>query len=257
MNKIQLKSPSDIEKLKESGKILSAVLKETSQQVREGVSLLELDKIARKIIKESGGTPVFLGYRPTGADEPYPAAICSSVNEVVVHGVPTDYKLKEGDIITVDAGVNYEGMITDSAVTIGVGNIDNKTQKLLKITKESLNKGIEACIKGGFVGDIGNAIEQFVKPTGFQIIKNLTGHGVGFNLHEEPTIFNYGKKGTGVEIQEGMVLAIEPMLSFSSEYVVQNKDGSYTTDDGSKSAHFEATIAITENGTEIISPIFI
>lgn len=255
MSKVKLKSKSDIKMLEKSGKILSNVLQTLKKEAKPGVNLMDLDKKAEKIIKEAGGDPAFLGYRPAGADEPYPASICASVNDVVVHGVPKDYVLQEGDIVTFDAGVNYKGYITDSALSVGVGEIDQKSKDLLTATKQSLIEALNVCTPGNYIGDIGEAVENVINKTDFKIIKNLTGHGVGFELHEEPTILNYKTQRKGEEIVPGMVLAIEPMISFGSEYVTQDSDDSYVTSDGSKSAHFEVTVAVTDKGCKVLTPM--
>lgn len=255
MSNIQLKSESDIEKLKESGKILSGVLTTLQEIANVGVKLSDLDQKAEEIIKKAGGKPAFLGYRPAGAEEAYPSSICASVNEIVVHGIPKSYELKEGDIVTFDCGVDLDGFITDAALTVPTGKIDEKSQKLLNVTQESLKEALKVCRVGNHIGDIGETIEDTVEESGFKIIKNLTGHGVGFELHEEPTVFNYKTGSKGEEIVEGMVLAIEPMLSFGSEFVKQSDDGSYVTDDGSRSAHFEVTVAVRDKGVEILTPL--
>lgn len=255
MSKIKLKSESDLKKLEKSGRILSSVLQFLREEAAVGVNLVDLDKKAKKMIKEAGGDPAFLGYKPAGAKEPYPASICASVNEVVVHGIPKDYDLKDGDIVTFDCGVSYQGYITDSAVSVAVGDIDEKSKKLLTTTKQSLIEALAVCKPGNHIGDIGDAIENVVDKTDFKIIKNLTGHGVGFELHEEPTILNYSTKRKGEEIVPGMVLAVEPMLSFSSEFVTQDDQDCYITSDGSRSAHFEVTVAITKEGNKVLTPI--
>ncbi|MEK7464289.1 MAG: type I methionyl aminopeptidase [Patescibacteria group bacterium] len=250
---IRLKTEKDLEKLRVSGKILASVLKSLSVVAKEGVELRELDELARKLIKEAGARPAFLGYTPGGGRKPYPAAICTSVNDTIVHGIPTKYKLRKRDILKIDLGVQYEGYFTDSAVTIGIGEVSNIAKKLMLVTKEALAAGIENCRPNGHLGDIGWAVEKVVKKGGFKAINGLTGHGVGFEVHEDPTIYNFGDKGTGVKLKPGMVLAIEPMVSAGSSDIVQDNDDSYKTADGSLSAHFEHTIAITEDGIEVLT----
>ena len=250
---IHLKSESEIEILEQSGKILSGILKTLEKKALPGVNILELEQLARRMAKEAGARPSFLGYQPEGADKPYPAAICASVNEVVVHGIPRDYVLRSGDVIKIDMGIVYEGMCTDSAVTVGIGKTSPEARKLMASTKKALEEAISAVKKGRCIGDIGYAVEKRAKKDGFKILKGLTGHGVGYEVHEDPVIFNYGKKGTGPEIKEGMVLAIEPMFSVSSEHIVQNKDESYSSADNSLTAQFEHTVAVTKKGVIILT----
>lgn len=248
-----IKSKSDIEGIRASGKILSCALSALREKVVPGICLSSLDEYARKFLKSKNAYPVFLNYKPEGAEKPYPAAICTSVNEKVVHGVPDAYILREGDLLKIDIGVKYRGFITDAAITVGVGSISRVAQKLMETTEQSLYRGIGACVLGNTLGDIGYAIESLVKKNGFSVIRGLTGHGVGFELHEEPTVYNFGKPGVGMKLREGMVLAIEPMISIGSPDIIQLPDESYATSDGSLSAHFEHTVAITENGTEILT----
>lgn len=250
---ILLKTDKEIEVLKESGKILSSVLRTLEKKAGIGVNLMELENLARKMLKEAGAKPAFLGYQPEGAGRPYPAALCLSLNEVVVHGIPREYILRPGDVLKIDMGVVYEGMYTDSAVTVGMGKISPLAKRLMASTRKALDKALKAAKKGKHLGDIGYAIERRAKKDGFEVIRGLTGHGVGYEVHEDPVILNYGKKGTGVELKEGMVLAIEPMLSVSSPDVIQNRDESYSSADGSLTAQFEHTIAITKKGTIILT----
>jgi methionyl aminopeptidase len=250
---ILLKTDKEIEILAESGRILSSVLKTLSKKAKIGASLMELEQAARKMLKEAGAKPAFLGYQPDGAEKPYPAALCLSLNDVVVHGIPRDYILRSGDVLKIDIGVIYEGMVTDSAVTIGMGKISSLAKKLMVSTKKALDAAIIAAKKGKYLGDIGYAIERQAKKDGFKVLKGLTGHGVGYEVHEDPVILNYGRKGTGPELKEGMVLAIEPMLSVSSEEIIQNRDESYSSADRSLTAQFEHTIAITKKGTVILT----
>ncbi len=250
---ILLKSESEIEILGQSGKILSGILKTLEKKAVPGVNILELEQIARKMAKDAGARPSFLGYQPEGADKPYPAAICASVNEVVVHGIPTDYILRSGDVIKIDMGIVYEGMCTDSAVTVGIGKTSPEARKLIASTKKALEEAILAVKRGHHIGDIGYAVEKRAKKDGFKILKGLTGHGVGYEVHEDPVVLNYGKKGTGPEIKEGMVIAIEPMFSVSTEQIIQNKDESYSSADGSLTAQFEHTVAVTKNGVIVLT----
>jgi len=239
--------------LRQSGLILASVLELLKDTARVGVKLSHLDELARRLIEEAGGKPAFLGYRPEGALKPYPASICTSVNETLVHGLPTNYILKSGDVLKLDAGVNYKGYFTDAAITVPMGEVSSEAKKLIQTTKEALEKGIEACVPGNRSGDIGHAIESVVKKHGFAVIQNLTGHGVGFALHEEPDIYNFGEKGKGIVLEPGMVLAIEPMVAVKSSRVLQKEDDSFVTEKGDLSAHFEHTVAITEKGPEILT----
>ncbi|MFB6212461.1 MAG: type I methionyl aminopeptidase [Candidatus Magasanikbacteria bacterium] len=250
----KIKSQENLRRLRRSGDILTTVLKELRNKTSKGVSLMDLEKYARNRIKDLGGSPAFLGYKPSGSKKAYPASICTSVNNVVVHGIPNDYNLKEGDILSIDMGVDYEGLITDSALTVLIGKVSSNAELLVSKTREALNESIKVCKAGESVKDIGRAVEKVVKGTNFKIIKNLTGHGVGFNLHEEPTIFNYEVAGDTPKIENGMVLALEPMLSFSSNFAKQREDGSFVTEDGSPSAHFEVTLLVSQEENEILTP---
>jgi methionyl aminopeptidase len=251
---ILLKNKKDIKMLRQSGEILVEVLQTLIFESKAGISLKSLDIQAQKLIKKYKAEPSFLGYKPEGAHQPYKAAICTSVNDQIVHGLPSDYLLKEGDILKIDIGVNYKNYFTDAAVTLGIGKISEKAIKLIETTKNALEKAIAVCLVGNHLGDIGWTIEQYVLANGFKVIKGLTGHGVGFSLHEEPAVYNYGRKGEGLELKSGLVLAIEPMVSISCSEIKQLADDSYATKDGSLSAHFEKTVAITENGPEVITP---
>lgn len=251
---IIIKTPEEIEKIKKGGPILARILQEVARAVVPGVSTRELDLIAARLIKEAGCTPAFLNYKPEGADRPYPATLITSVNDEVVHGIPGDRILKEGDIIALDLGLNYKGVFLDHAISIGVGTITQKDKELLAITRAALDEGVAAIVPGATVGDIGYAIEHFVKPYKLGIVRDLSGHGVGRAIHEDPYIPNYGKRGKGAKLVPGMVIAIEPMLTRGAEEVLLLRDG-YTlkTIDGSRSAHFEHTVLITETGAEIVT----
>lgn len=250
---IHLKSESEIEILEQSGKILSDILKILEKKADVGVNLLELEQMARKLSKDAGARPSFLGYQPEGAERPYPAALCLSVNNVVVHGIPRDYILRSGDILKIDMGIVYEGLMTDSAVTVGIGKTSPEARRLMASTKKALEAALAVVKAGRHIGDIGYVVEKQAKKDGFRVIRGLTGHGVGYEVHEDPVILNYGKKGTGPEIKEGMVIAIEPMFSISCEQIIQNKDESYSSADGSLTAQFEHTVAVTKKGVIILT----
>ena len=251
-----IKTPKEIEIIREGGKILATVLAKVAKKVKAGVSTFELDKYAFDLIKEGGDLPAFLNYKPEGAPKAFPATICISVNNEIVHGIPKKSRiLKEGDIVSLDLGLKHKGLFTDHAVTVPVGKISKKDQELLEYTKKALEAGIWSAIGGATVGDIGHAIESFVNRK-YGIVRELAGHGVGIKIHEDPYIPNYGKAGKGQKLIPGMIIAIEPMLNMGSDYIVNSDDGwTIKTSDGSKSAHFEHTILITEGEAEILTNI--
>jgi methionyl aminopeptidase len=250
---IKLKTEEDLQLMRVSGKILARTLREVKSAAGEGVTLSSLDKIAKKFITEAGATPTFLGYRPEGAEHAYPAAICASVNETIVHGIPGKYVLKNGDILSIDLGVTYKGRITDAAITFGIGDIDSEATSLIRATEKALTRAIVECVPGKHVGDIGHVIEDTAKKASLHVVHGLTGHGVGIHLHEDPSVYNYGTRGEGAELVAGLVLAIEPMFAVGSPYAVVKKDDSFATKDKSLSAHFEHTVAITEHGPEVLT----
>lgn len=245
---IYLKTPEEIALLRASNQLVGKTLAEVAKYIKVGVTTLELDKIAEDFIRSNGAEPGFLGYGG------FPNTLCVSVNDQVVHGIPSNYALKEGDIVSVDCGVLQNGYYGDSAYTFCVGKVDEKVKKLLEITKESLSLGIDSAQHGNRIGDIGFAIQQHCQKAGFSVVRKLVGHGVGRNLHEDPEVPNFGKKGQGVLLKEGMVIAIEPMINMGNRDVVQEKDGwTIRTIDRKPSAHFEHTIAIRKGKAEILS----
>jgi methionyl aminopeptidase len=248
-----LKTPAEIELMAEGGQHLASVIEGLKKEVRAGVTTLFLDKLAKKLIKEYGAEPAFLGYRAAGSLKPYPYTICASLNDVVVHGLPSDYVLKDSDVLKLDLGLKHKGFYVDSAVTVPVGGVGREAQRLIKVTRESLDVGIAEARPGKTVGDIGHAIEKFVTKNGFSVVKSLTGHGIGRELHEEPQVLNFGHKGEGEELKAGMTLAIEPMVAIGSGATKQLADESFVTVDGSLSAHFEHTIAVTEKGPMVLT----
>lgn len=251
-----IKTPKEIEIIREGGKILADVLAKVAKKVKPGTSTYELDKYAYDLIKEGGDIPAFLNYKPSGAPKAFPATICISVNNEVVHGIPKKSKiLKEGDIVSLDLGLKHKGLFTDHAVTVPVGKISKKDQQLLEYTKKALETGIWAAIGGATVGDIGHAIESFVNRK-YGIVRELAGHGVGIKIHEDPYVPNFGKAGKGQKLIPGMIIAIEPMLNMGSDHIVSADDNwTIKTADGSKSAHFEHTILITKGDAEILTKI--
>lgn len=252
---ITIKTKEEIEILKEGGKILAKVLRELVKLAKPGVSTGFLDKKAREMILASGGEPAFLNYHPVFSDKPYPFSLCASLNEVVVHGLPSErIILKEDDILKLDLGVKYKNLFTDSAITIGIGELTEEKQKLIDITKRTLELAIAEVKPGNYIGDIGQAVEGLAKKNNFSVIKVLVGHGVGYAVHEEPNIPNYEEKDRGPQIKAGMVLAIEPMLTMGSADIKLHKDGfGYETVDGSLSAHFEHTVAVTDEGHSVLT----
>lgn len=248
-----VKTKQEIEKIRTAGKILAKVLKEIVSQAKEGVTLNDLDELAYDLIQKADVKPAFLGYQPGGAHKPFPATLCTSVNEVVVHGVPTKRRLRAGDLLKLDLGVNFEGYNADAAVTVGIGKIFPVAEQLIHITFKALEAAIAVAIAGNTLGDIGYAIKKTAEAHNFKVFKELTGHAIGKKLHEEPTVLNYGTPGKGLELQAGMVLAIEPMLSAGSDRIRQLADESYATVDKSLNAHFEHTILVKEGGAEILT----
>ncbi len=245
---IILRSRKEIERLRASNRVVMSVMAELKEAIRPGVTTLELDTLAERIIREQGAVPAFKGYRG------YQHTICASVNEEVVHGVPSDKKLKEGDIVSVDVGAKLYGYYGDHAVTFPVGDVDPGAEKLLKCCQESLFKGIEQAKPGNRLFDISHAVQKHAESAGFSVVRAYVGHGVGTNLHEEPQVPNFGEPGTGPELKAGMVLAIEPMLNMGVHDVkVLNDEWTVVTADEKLSAHFEHSVAITEDGPDILS----
>lgn len=253
---IRIKTKEDIEILREGGKRHAFILNKLADAVAPGVSTKTLDDMAADMIKAGGDTAAFLGYKPYGAKRPFPASLCVSVNDAVVHGIPNEepYILKEGDIVSLDLGLVHKGLITDMAVTVPVGKVDTEAKNLLKATKTALEKGIKAAKGGNTTGHIGEAVEQYIAPMGYGIVEELAGHGVGYEVHEDPYVPNYGVAGDGEELVPGMVIAIEPIVNEGTEKIFLDKDGyTYRTKDGKRSAHFERTVLITEKGCEVLT----
>lgn len=253
---IRLKSPKEIAIMQEGGKKHAQILAELKSLVAPGVSTLTLEETALALIKASGSKPAFLGYKPTGAKRVFPAALCVSINHEIVHGIPNEAEriLREGDIISLDLGFVYQNLITDAAITVPCGVVDDEGRELIRVTQEALEAGIKAARPGNYIGDIGKAISAVVKKTKFSLAKDLAGHGVGYSVHEEPFVPNEGRGGEGEKLVPGMVIAIEPMVNTGKGEIKVLKDG-YTivTKDGSRSAHFEHTVAITEDGNVVLT----
>ncbi len=247
---IILRSRHEIEKMKISNRIVAEVLEEVIKKIRVGVTTIELDRLAESVILKKGGTPAFKGYRG------YPNSLCISINEQVVHGIPSNRRLKDGDLVSIDLGVYHDGYYGDAAITVGAGEITPEAKRLLDATQKALYIGIEKARAGNHLSDISNAVQMYVEGEGFSVVRAFVGHGIGTSLHEEPQVPNFGEAGKGPLLKSGMVLAIEPMVNAGvSDVEVLEDDWTVVTADGSLSAHFEHTVAITDNGVEILTEI--
>ncbi|HEY5340435.1 MAG TPA: type I methionyl aminopeptidase [Candidatus Aquilonibacter sp.] len=245
---VTLKSARELKTMRRSGKVTAAVLTELMQKARAGMTTGQLDEMAENGIRERGGIPTFMGYHG------YAASICASVNDEVVHGIPGDRVLRDGDLLSIDIGTTLDGYVSDSAVTVAIGAISHEAQRLLDVTQECLMIGIAKMQRGNRLGDIGHAIQKHAEGHGYGVVRELVGHGVGTAMHEEPQVPNFGKAGTGIELRPGLVLAIEPMITQGSHEVEILKDGwTVVTADGKLAAHFEHTIAVTEGGPRILT----
>lgn len=247
MSKVYYKSEEDIEQIRLSCNVLSNLLGEVAKVIKPGITTLSLDKLAYEFIHDNGGTPAFLNYHG------FPYSLCISVNDQIVHGFPSDYIIQDGDLVSVDGGVNLNGFISDSAYTFGVGNISEEAQLLLDVTKEAMYKGIEQAVAGKRVGDIGSAVQEHATKYNFGIVRELVGHGVGFHLHEKPEVPNYGKRGSGARLESGLVICIEPMINAGKAGVKFWDDGwTVSTVDGKLSAHFEQMVAIQKGEPDVL-----
>jgi len=245
-----LKQPDEIDKARASNRIVAEVLSVLREKVKPGVTTRELDKIAEGVTEKRGASPAFKGYRG------YPYSLCASVNEEVVHGMPSNRILVEGDIIGLDFGVCYQGLYGDSAITLPVGRVSEQATRLMQVTEQSLYSAIHQACDGNRLGDISAAVQETVEAAGYSVVRDFVGHGIGKNMHEDPQIPNFGKKGRGIELKRGMILAIEPMVNAGKYKVKILSDGwTVITADGSLSAHFEHSVAITDNGPEILSKL--
>lgn len=245
---IYLKTEEDIEHMRQSAHILAKAHAEVARHIVPGVKTIHLDTIAETYIRDHGAVPSFKNYNG------FPASLCISVNEQVVHGIPGDYELKEGDIVSIDCGVCKDGYHSDSAYTYVIGEASAQVQRLLQATKEALEKGIGQAIDGNRIGDIGFAIQQHVQSFGFSVVRQLVGHGIGRALHEEPEVPNYGKRGKGIRLKTGMVLAIEPMVNMGKHHIVEDADGwTIRTADRLPSAHFEHTVVVRKGRAEVLT----
>ena len=247
MSKVIYKTAEQIEQVRASADILSHLLAEIAKVIKPGITTISLDKLAYEYIQDHGGTPAFLNYHG------FPYSLCISVNDQIVHGFPSDYVIKDGDIVSVDGGVNLNGYISDSAYTFGVGDISDEAQLLLDVTKASLYKGVEQAVVGKRVGDISSAIQDYVTTYDFGIVRELVGHGVGLHLHEKPEVPNYGKRGTGAKLEQGLIICIEPMINAGRAGVKFWDDGwTVSTVDGKLSAHFEQMVAIQKGEPDVL-----
>lgn len=249
--------PNQISVLKESGRILAETLQLVASKVEPGVSAYDLDQLAERTVRSYGAKPSFKNYKPTAQDSPFPAALCVSINSEVVHGIPKKTKiLRSGDIVSLDLGVEFRGFFTDAAITVPVGQVDKKILSLLDVTRQSLENALKIVKDGNYIGSVGHAIESTAKYYGFQVVRELVGHGVGAAVHEPPDVPCFGVPGTGPILKEGMVLAIEPMVNLGRARIMFDKDGwTVKTQDGLPSAHFEHTILVTKTGCEIITKV--
>jgi len=245
---IYIKTDEEIELIRQSNLLLGKVHAELAKHIKPGVKTIELDKIAYEFIKDNNATPSFLNYRG------YPNTLCISVNDVVIHGIPGDYEIKPGDIVSIDCGLILDGYHSDSAFTYAVGEVADDVWQLMKATKEALYKGIEQAVDGNRVGDIGYAVESHVKQFGYSVVREMTGHGVGRFLHEEPAIPNYGRRGHGKRLKDGMTIAIEPMINMGTHKIYIEPDGwTVRTYDGQPSAHYELSVAVRKGKADILS----
>ena len=244
------KSKKELEKMRAAGQLAGQVLAKLRTMVQPGVSTIEIDQAAERMIRDAGALPTFKGYNG------FPYSICASVNEQVVHGFPSSYKLKEGDIFSIDCGATLEGFVGDTATTVPVGTVDESWLKLVRVTEECLELAIEQCRPGKHLGDIGWAVQQHAEANGYSVVRDYVGHGIGRRMHEDPQIPNYGKPGLGPKIKSGYVFAVEPMVNLGTHYTKVLPDGwTVITLDGKPSAHVEHTIAITDDGPEVLTRV--
>ena len=258
---IIIKTLKEIEIMAENGKILAKIMKEIEKAVQPGINTKKLDIIARRLILKYKAKPCFLGYYNKENVKPFPAALCTSLNEVIVHGVPDNQLLKQGDVLSLDLGISRKDFCADMAITVPVGKVDPEKLRLIRITKKALKRGIKKIRPGNTLGDVGNAIQRYVESQGFCVVRDLCGHGIGKKLHEEPQVLNYGKRGKGLKIVEGMTFCLEPMVVIKDNCsklaeIKKNKQGyGWETKNGNLSAHFEHTVAVFKNGVKILTII--
>lgn len=244
---IIIKTDQEIELIRQSNLLVTDTLAEVARYIEPGVTTFNLDVIAEKFIRDHNGIPAFLGYNG------YPKTLCTSVNAQVVHGIPSEYELKDGDIVSIDCGVILNGFYGDSAYTFAVGSVDPHYLRLMQVTKDCFFRGAQQAIENNKIGDIGYAVQSFAELNGYSVVREMVGHGLGRKLHEEPEVPNYGKKGSGIKLKRNMVLCIEPMINFGARNIVQEKDGwTIRASDRKPSAHYELPVAVRENASEIL-----
>ncbi len=246
---ITIKTEKEIALMEEGGKILAKVLKRLGEEIKPGITTEHLNRVAEDLVFELGGKPSFKGY------EGFPASLCVCINEEIVHCPPSKRKLKEGDIVSADFGVLYKGYHTDAARTFPVGEVSPETQRLIRVTKKSLKRALRKIKPGNTIGDIGNSVQRYVEDQGFNVVRELTGHGIGKEIHEDPQILNYGKRHTGEKIEKGMVLCVEPMVTVGDWKIKRMDNGAFKTKDNSLSCHFEDTILVTERGCRVLTEL--
>ncbi|MGL4364369.1 MAG: type I methionyl aminopeptidase [Bacteroidales bacterium] len=243
-----VKTEEEIELLRENAQLVSRTLAEVAKRIEPGITGLQLDKIAEEFIRDNGGIPAFLGYCN------FPATLCISVNDVVIHGIPNEFPLREGDIVSIDCGTYYKGYVGDSAYTFGVGEISEDAKRLLKVTKYSLQYAAKQAVVGKRVGDIGHAVQSYVETKGYSVLREYQGHGIGKKMHEKPSIPNYGRQGSGTKLLKGMTFCIEPMIHQGSRYIYQEEDGwTIRTQDEKLAAHYEYTVVVGEHNVDILT----
>lgn len=253
---IKLKTTEEISLLRTGGRRLAEILAQLKTHALPGTKTIDLENLARELITRGSDESAFLGYRPEGSSLPYPAALCVSINDEIVHGLPSERVLKEGDIVGLDLGLKHEGLFTDMAVTVSVGRVSPEAHNLIMTVEQALEAGIAVALPGKRIGDISATIEQVIKENGFKVVRELAGHGVGYQPHEDPYVPNYGKAGTGDELLPGLVIAIEPMATSGTGAIKVGKDGfTFLTRDGKLATHAEKTIVITETGNEILTTL--
>ena len=251
-----LKSLQEIETMRKAGAVVARTLQAVREAVRPGVSLAELDKLAEATIRGEGAVPSFLGYQPHFAETPFQGTLCLSPNDVIVHGIPDKTRVREGDILSIDCGAIVDGYHADSAVTVPVGEVDEDARRLMEVTERALWAGIEQARAGNRMGDVSSAIGAVAEAAGYGIVQDFGGHGVGHALHEAPEVLNYGRPGRGLRLRPGLVIALEPMFNEGAhEYVLRDDGWALATADGSRSAHFEHTIAVLDDGPEVLTKL--
>ncbi|MFH0929760.1 MAG: type I methionyl aminopeptidase [Candidatus Moraniibacteriota bacterium] len=256
MSAIPIKSKEEIEIMRAGGRILASVLQRVSEKVQPGISAKDLDKLARELVFSSGARPSFLNYKPGGSGEGYPAALCVSINDEIVHGIPTEDKIiSEGDIVKLDLGVEYKKLHTDATIMVGMGKISSVSEKIMRVARECLELGIEKIKPGASLNEYALAVEDHARENGFEVVRDLVGHGVGHSVHEPPQVFNYAdRRMKEIILQEGMTFALEPMVNEGGFEIVLDKDGwTYKTRDGKLNGHWEHTVAVTKNGCEVLT----